>query len=83
MDAINPMVVNMSQDDKRASMMDVQRKEKVKRSKKVIVEEIEDLNMAFAAEKKVCDKLAFRMEMPSSCKRTRIFLVRGQRQPRS
>jgi len=64
MDAINPMVVNMSQDDKRASMMDVQRKEKVKRSKKVIVEEIEDLNMAFAAEKKVCDKLAFRMEMP-------------------
>ena len=30
----------------------------------MIVEEIEDLNMAFAAEKKVCDKLAFRMEMP-------------------
>ena len=54
---------NMSMDEKRQSMVGLQKKDRVKKSKKVDVDEIEDLTMAFAAEKKVYDKLALRIEM--------------------
>ena len=44
-------------------MVGLQKKDRVKKSKKVDVDEIEDLTMAFATEKKVYDKLALRIEM--------------------